>query len=130
MTSIDLLPLHELTDRILRCAVTVHKVLGPGLPEHSYAASLALEMDAGQISYDRDRSIAVRYRDVVVGWHRPDFVVEGAVVVEIKAVVQTNPVFAKQVLTYLKVTGLHVGLLINFHVASMASPGAVRRFVL
>jgi GxxExxY protein len=89
-------------------------------------------MDAGQISYDRDRSIAVRYRDVVVGWHRPDFVVEGAVVVEIKAVVQTNPVFAKQVLTYLKVTGLHVGLLINFHVASMASPGAIpiRRFVL
>jgi GxxExxY protein len=50
--------------------------------------------------------------------------------VEIKAVVQTSPVFAKQMLTYLKVTGLHVGLLINFHVASMASPGAIRRFVL
>jgi GxxExxY protein len=130
MTLADLLPQHELTDRILRCAVTVHRTLGPGLPEYSYEASLALEMDANHILYERDRPVSVRYRDVVVGWHRPDFVVENAVVVEIKAVVQTSPVFAKQVLTYLKVTGLHVGLLINFHVASMASPGAIRRFVL
>jgi GxxExxY protein len=130
MTAIDLLPLHELTHRILGCAVTVHKTLGPGLPEYSYETSLALEMDANRISYVREQPIAVRYRNVVVGWHRPDFIVENAVVVEIKAVVQPHPVFTKQVLTYLKVTHLRVGLLINFDVPSMAAAGAIRRFVL
>jgi GxxExxY protein len=118
-----------LTDRVLGCAVAVHRSLGPGLPEHSYQSALALEMEAQQIAFVRERPIAVRYRDVVVGWHRPDFVVQQSVVVEVKAVTYGNPVFAKQVLTYLKVTGLRVGLLINFNVASMAD-GGIQRLVL
>lgn len=130
MSSLELLPLHDLTDRILRCAVTVHKALGPGLAEYSYETSLALEMDANQILYIGEQPIAVRYRGVVVGWHRPDFIVENSVVVEIKSVAHMEPVFTKQVLTYLKVTRLRVGLLINFSVASMSATGAIRRFVL
>jgi GxxExxY protein len=75
----DQFPFHDLTDRILRCAVAVHKELGPGLPEFSYQTALALEMDAEHISYVSERPLAVHYRDVVVGWHRPDFIVEQAV---------------------------------------------------
>ena len=119
----------ELTDRILRCAVTVHKELGPGLPEHSYQASMALEMTANGIGFDDNRPLAVRFRGVVVGWHRPDFIVEQRVVLELKAAGRLEPVFARQVLTYLKVTGLRVGLLVNFNVASFANEG-IRRFVL
>jgi GxxExxY protein len=126
---LDLFPLHHLTDRILRCAIAVHKELGPGLPEYSYQTALGLEMHAQQISYISDRPLAVRYRGVVVGWHRPDFIVEQAVVVEIKATDGPHPVHAKQVLTYLKVTQLKVGLLLNFNVPSMGN-GGIRRFVL
>lgn len=125
----DLYPLHQLTDRILGCAVAVHKALGPGLPERSYQIALGLEMEARGISFDRQPAFVIRYRDVVVGWHHPDFVVERSVVVEIKSVGNLDPVFAKQVLTYLKVTNLRVGLLINFNVASMANNG-IRRFIL
>ncbi len=61
-----------------------------------------------------------------MGWHRPDFIVEGLVVVELKAVTRLDPVFTKQVLTYLRVSGLHVGLLLNFDVPSMANDGIKR----
>ena len=109
----------DLTDCILRCAIAVHRGLGPGLPEHSYQASLALEFDANGIHYSDDHTIEVRYRNVLVGWHRPDFIVEDKVVVELKSVSNVDPVHAKQVLTYLRVTGLRVGLLLNFNVTTM-----------
>jgi GxxExxY protein len=126
---LDPLLFGDITDRILRCAVAVHRELGPGLPEFSYQTSMALEMTAQHIHYVREEPLAVRYRSVVVGWHRPDFVVEGKVVVELKAVSRIDPVFAKQMLTYLKVSRLRVGLLINFNVPLMANEG-IRRFVL
>ena len=116
----------DLTDRILRGAIAVHRELGPGLPEYSYQTSLALEMTACGLFFVKERPIAVRYREKVVGWHRPDFVVENAVVVELKAVAHMEPVFAKQVLTYLKVTQLRVGLLLNFNVSSLGSYGIKR----
>jgi len=71
----------------------------------------------------------VRYRNVVVGHHRPDFVVANKVIVELKSVSNVDPVFAKQVLTYLRVTKLRVGLLLNFNVSSLGSHG-IRRFQL
>ena len=70
----DVPALHtDITDSILRCAVAVHRGIGPGLPEHSYQTSLALEFDANGISDKDDRTVEVQYRTVVVGWHRPDF---------------------------------------------------------
>lgn len=86
-------------------------------------------MAAQQIDFLREQPLAVRYRSVVVGWHRPDFIVEDKVVVELKAVSRIDAVFTKQLLTYLKVSGLHVGLLVNFDVPSMAN-GGIRRLVL
>jgi GxxExxY protein len=99
------------------------------LPEHSYHATLSLELNAAAIPYVSDRPVVVRYRGVVVGWHRPDFVVDQKVVLELKATEHLDPVHAKQVLTYLKVTGLRVGLLLNFGAGSLGDRG-IRRFVL
>jgi GxxExxY protein len=109
----------EITDSILRCAIAVHREHGPGLPEHSYQTSLALEFDANGIHYKDDHTVEVRYRNVLVGWHRPDFIVEDKVILELKAVTNIDPVHAKQVLTYLRVTGLRVALLLNFNVTTM-----------
>jgi GxxExxY protein len=119
----------DLTDSILRCAIAVHKALGPSLAEHSYQTAMALEMEANGLRFVAGAPIVVRYRDVVVGWHTPDFVVEEKVVVELKAVSNFDPVHSKQVLTYLKVTGLRVGLLLNFDVASLGTSG-IKRFQL
>jgi GxxExxY protein len=119
----------DVTDSILRCAIAVHKELGPGLPERSYHISLALELDAFGIRYVSNRPIVARYRGVVVGWHTPDFVVEDKVIVELKACSNLDPAHSKQLLTYLKVTGLHVALLLNFGVATLGSDG-IKRFQL
>ena len=89
------------------------------MTEYSYQEALALEMEASGLPFVREQSLAVRYRGVIVGSHRPDFIVATAVVVELKAVTNMDPVFAKQILTYLKVSGLRVGLLLNFNVTSM-----------
>ena len=117
----------DITDSILRCAIAVHKELGPGLPEHSYQVAMALEMDARSIRYQSVPPIVVRYRDVVVGWHKPDFIVEEKVIVELKAQLHLDHAHSKQVLTYLKVTGLRVALLLNFGVASLGNEG-IKRF--
>ena len=116
----------DVTDSILRCAIEVHKELGPALAEHSYQAALALEMRANSLRFVERQPIVVRYRDVVVGWHVPDFVVEDKVVVELKAVSNFDPAHSKQLLTYLKLTGLRVGLLLNFNVASLGTSGIKR----
>ena len=116
----------HLTDKILGCAIAVHRELGPGLSEYSYQTALALEMAAKPLRFVQERPLTVRFRDTVVGWHRPDFIVEGLVIVELKAVARLEPVFTKQVLTYLRVTGLNVGLLLNFNVPSMANDGIKR----
>jgi GxxExxY protein len=119
----------DLTDSILRCAVAVHKELGPALAENSYQLALALEMQAHSLRFVERSPIIVRYRDVVVGWHTPDFIVDDRVVVELKSVSNFDPVHAKQLLTYLKVTNLRVGLLLNFNVSSLGNYG-IKRFQL
>jgi GxxExxY protein len=86
-------------------------------------------MTAQRLSFTSERTFPVRYGGVVVGSHRPDFIVEEAVIVEVKATDGPHPAYAKQVLTYLKVTKLKVGRLLNFNVPSMAN-GGIRRFVL
>ena len=112
--------LHEdITDRILGAAVAVHKALGPGLKEQSYHAALAIEFAAIGLGFEREPSLSVKYRGIVIGHHVPDFIVENCVVVELKAVANLDPVFTAQVITYLRLTGLKVGLLVNFNVEAL-----------
>jgi GxxExxY protein len=117
----------DITDRILRCAVKVHTALGPALPEKSYQSAMAIEMLIEELSFQREPRIVVNYRGVTVGQHRPDFIVEDKVVLEIKSASRLESVFERKVITYLKVTGLRVGLLLNFNVAVL--PHGIKRLV-
>jgi GxxExxY protein len=107
----------ELTEQIIGCAIAVHDKLGPCLPEHAYQTAIALEMKAQGLTFLREPELVVKYRDVVVGLHKPDFIVEGKVVLELKCVQRLEEVFRIQVLRYLHLTKLRVGLIINFNVA-------------
>jgi GxxExxY protein len=104
-----------LTERIIGCAIEVHRSLGAGLLERPYEAALCVELATQGIRYDKERQIPLLYRGVNVGDFRPDLIVEDALVVEVKSVLQFEPVFVAQMLTYLRLTGLKRGLILNFN---------------
>ena len=104
-----------LTERIIGCAIEVHRSLGAGLLERPYEIALCIELAHQGIRFDTEKQIPLLYRGVKVGDFRPDLTVEDAVVVEVKSVVQFEPVFVAQMLTYLRLTGLKRGLIINFN---------------
>ena len=103
------------TNRIIGCAIEVHRDLGAGLLESAYQTALCVELAHSGILFERERLVPLEYRGVRVGDYRPDLIVEGIVVVEIKSVLRFDPVFTAQMLTYLRITGLRVGLLLNFN---------------
>ena len=105
----------ETTERILRCALEVHRVIGPGLLESVYESALCIELKANNIVFARQIGIPLFYKGELISEHRPDLIVENKVVVEVKSVEQLAPIHWAQVLTYLRVTSLNVGLLLNFN---------------
>jgi len=120
-------PEEELTGRIIGAAIEVHKNLGPGLLESAYQVCLAREMSLRKIPFEAEKQLPITYKGLSVdGGYRMDFLVEGKVVVELKAVNELAPIHFAQLLTYLKLTNCKVGLLINFNV-SIFTEGGVRR---
>lgn len=107
--------INKLTEKIIGCAIEVHREIGPGLLEGPYEAALGVELEEAGLKYQRQVGFPVVYKGKTIGEYRVDLLVEDAVVVEIKSVERFDPVFEAQVLTYLKVTGKKVGLLINFN---------------
>ena len=120
--------INKSTERIIGCAIEVHRQLGPGLLEGTYESALCIELESAQLKYKRQVIFPVIYKGKEIGEYRLDLLVEDAVVVEIKSVSRADPVFDAQVLTYLRVTGKKVGLLINFN-ARLLKAG-IKRFVL
>ena len=110
---------YQVSGLVIGCAIEVHKALGPGLKEKTYATTLCEVFDRRNIKFTCDRTIDVAFDGVKVGEYRPDLVVEGTVVVEVKSVLRMHPVFTSQVVTYLKITNLRVGLLLNFNCPRM-----------
>lgn len=108
---------HEqlVTERIIGCAIEVHKDLGAGLLERPYLMGLCVELAHCGIPYERERVIVLQYRGVRIGDYIPDLIVDNKVVVEIKSALRDEAVFTAQMLTYLRLTGLRVGLIINFN---------------
>ena len=102
------------TGRIIACAIELHRFLGPGLLESIYRRGLAVEFESRHIRFDRERRIAVTYRGIGLGEFHPDFIVENEVVVEVKSASAHDRVFDAQVLTYMRLTGMKKGLLLNF----------------
>jgi GxxExxY protein len=104
-----------LTERIIGCAIEVHRTLGPGLLESTYSEALAVELDENGLRYQRQVPVPLTYKGRQLGEYRLDLLVEDLVVVEVKAVERFDPVHEAQLLTYLRLSGKRVGLLVNFN---------------
>ena len=117
-----------LTEKIIGCAIEVHRQLGPGLLESTYESALAVELELSKLQFQRQAAYPISYKGRIIGEHRLDLLVEKAVIVEIKSVDRHNLLFEAQVLAYLKITGLRRALLINFN--SRLLKEGVKRFVL
>ena len=120
--------INEITDAIIGAAIAVHKVLGPGLLESTYEACLIYELRERDLDVKAQVPVPVEYKGVRLECgYRLDILVEDEVLVEIKAVAKPEPIHKAQVLTYLRLTGLHAGLLINFNEELLKS--GIRRLV-
>lgn len=104
----------ELTSKIIGCAITVHKILGCGFQELVYQRALAIEMRLVRISFRREFEMPIYYKEEQIATRRVDFLVEGVISVELKAITILEPVHLSQAINYLEAYNLEVGLLINF----------------
>jgi len=120
--------LNAITDQVIGAAIRVHQALGPGLLESAYEACLAFELAERGLKVERQKPLPVAYRGVELDCgYRVDLVVDDSVIVEVKAVDSLLPVHKAQVLSYLKLSGRKLGLLINFNVAVLKD--GIRRLV-
>jgi GxxExxY protein len=110
----------ELTESIIGAAISVHRELGPGLLESVYEKCLAFELADRGLSVTTQKEIPVRYKNLTFDCSfRADLIVENKVLLELKSIDQLTAIHTSQVITYLKLTGLRTGLLINFNVPTL-----------
>jgi len=120
--------LNDLSERIIGAAIDVHRALGPGLLESPYEECLCHELEKRGIKFERQKPLPLVYGTVRLSCaFRMDLVVEGAIIVEIKSVARLEPVHGAQLISYLKLSGLHLGLLFNFNVRNLSREGIVRK---
>jgi len=120
--------LNELTEKIIGIAIKIHRTLGPGFLESVYQAALAFELEKANIPFEKEKILPVPYEDIFleVGF-RCDFLVDQRIIVECKSVKEITPLDHAQLLNYLKITDLQLGLLINFNVRILKS--GIKRIV-
>ena len=114
--STTLAEVDEPTEKIIGCAIEVHRILGPGLLESVYRECMIIEMRREHLVVDSDRHVTIDYKGQrISGGLKLDLLVNGCIVVELKAVERLHPIHLAQVITYLKLTGCPAGLLMNFN---------------
>jgi GxxExxY protein len=122
-------PAPDLTEKIIGAAIEVHKAIGPGLLESVYEQCLCRELDLRGLRFQRQATVPLQYKGIkLASACRLDLFIEDKVVVEIKSIDELDAVHSAQLLTYLRLTGAPVGLLINFNVAKLKD--GIRRRVL
>ena len=122
-----MLEAEALTETIIGAAIEVHRMVGPGLLESAYEAFLCRELELRGLTVRTQIPLEVSYKGITLECgYRMDLVVEGKVIVEIKAVEKVLPVHEAQLLTYMKLSGIRIGLLLNFH-ETVLRKGLVRR---
>ena len=119
----------ELSNKIIGCAIEVHKNLGAGLLESAYEQCLSYELRAKGIKHEIQKELPINYKglDLKAGY-KLDVIVEDSVIIELKSVEKILPIHEAQILTYMKLAGMRVGLLINFNVNKLKD--GIKRFVL
>jgi len=116
----------ELSGRILEAAVAVHRALGPGFLESVYQKAMEVALRHRRMTFDCQKEVRIFFEDEEVGLHKLDLVVEGQIIVELKAVKALEDIHFAQVKSYLKATRLHIGLLLNFNAPTLT----IKRVVL
>ncbi len=109
----------ELTSKIIKCAMTVHSALGNGFQEVIYQRALEIELREADITFNREFEMPIYYKQQQIGTRRVDFLVEGVVSVELKAITKIEEVHFAQAINYLEAYNLEIGLLINFGETSL-----------
>lgn len=104
----------ELSSRVIEAAIAVHTALGPGFIQSVYESALCVELEARGIGFERQKSIKIRHRGVEVGEHRLDLLVEGCLLVELKAVKELEDIFFVIGRSQMKGAGIRDGLILNF----------------
>jgi GxxExxY protein len=121
---------NSLTGRIIGAAIEVHKALGPGLLESTYEECLCHELGQRKMRFERQRDLPINYKGLKLDCgYRLDILVEGIVILELKACEKIEPIHRAQLLTYLRLSGLKIGLLINFNVEVLKNGIMVSRKV-
>lgn len=105
---------NELSHRVIGAAIAVHRSLGPGFAEATYSRAMQVELQHQGIAFTTEHPVQLRYREQVIGDGRIDLLIDGRLVVELKAVETPAREYRRQVTAYLKAAGLHLGLVINF----------------
>jgi len=119
----------ELSNRVIGCAIEVHRELGPGLLESTYEQCLAHELNLNSIEFKLQHPLPVEYKGIRLDCgYRVDILVAGTLIVELKSVEEIKGIHEAQLLTYMKLAGIKTGLLINFNVTKLKN--GIRRFVL
>ena len=109
----------ELTEKIIGCAMQVHRTLGNGFQEVIYQRALAIEMGYQGLSFEREKEMEIFYRGENIGTRRVDFFLESCIMVELKAIIQLEDVHLAQAMNYLEAYNMEIGLLINFGARSL-----------
>jgi GxxExxY protein len=109
----------ELTEKIIGCAMTVHRILGNGFQEVIYQRALEIEMRMNGLDFQREYEMPVNYKGNKIGTRRVDFLVENIISVELKAIIEMEDVHLAQAINYLEAYNLEVGLLLNFGAKSL-----------
>jgi len=110
------LELNKITERIIGCAIEVHRYLGPGMLESAYEECLAYELQKAGLSIERQKPVPIIYKELIIDYSfRIDILVENTVIIELKTVDILNTVHEAQILTYMKFAEKKIGLLINFN---------------
>lgn len=120
--------LNKVTEKIIGCAIEVHRTLGPGLLESIYERALCYEFTFNNINYQNQMIVPIIYKETTLGNNVIDILVENEVIVEIKAVERMNPLYEAQLLSYMRLCDKKLGLLINFNVPYLRE--GIKRMIL
>ena len=118
----------EISNKVIGCALEVHKALGPGLLESAYERCLSFELSAANLRHERQKELGINYKGTTLDCgYRVDFIVENELIIELKAVDKVHPIHEIQLLTYMKLANVKTGLLVNFNVKKLKD--GIKRFV-
>jgi GxxExxY protein len=111
---------NQISEKVIGCAIEVHRQLGPGLLESAYEEALCYELSIAGLEFKRQQSVPIRYKDILLSTQlRLDLIVEQRVIIDNKAKSDVTPIDKQQILTYLRLRDVRLGLIINFNVSKL-----------